>query len=55
MESAIRRVVNLRIQGASIYWLEDGAEAILLLRSFYKSNRWQCLQRMATSPTAVTL
>jgi hypothetical protein len=54
MESAIRRVVNLRIQGASIYWLEDSAEAILLLRSFYKSNRWSCLQRMATTPTAVT-
>lgn len=55
MESAIRRVVNLRIQGASIYWLEDSAEAILLLRSFYKSNRWMCLQRMATSTAAFTL
>jgi hypothetical protein len=54
MESAIRRVINLRIQGASIYWLEDSAEAILLLRSFYKSNRWWCLERMATSPAAVT-
>ena len=49
MESAIRRVVNLRIKGASIYWLEDSAEAILLLRSFYKSNRWSLLRRMATS------
>ena len=48
MESAIRRVVNLRIKGASIYWLEDSAEAILLLRSFYKCNRWNDLHRMAT-------
>ena len=48
MESAIRRVVNLRIKGASIYWLEDNAEAILLLRSFYKCNRCGDLHRMAT-------
>jgi len=32
MESAIRRVVNLRLKGASIYWLEKTAEAMLLLR-----------------------
>ena len=50
VESAIRRVVNLRIKGASIYWLEESVEGILLLRSFYKSNRWWCLERMATKP-----
>jgi hypothetical protein len=47
VESAIRRVINLRIKGASIYWLPQSVEAILLLRSFYKSGRWNCLQRMA--------
>jgi hypothetical protein len=47
VESAIRRVINLRIKGASIYWLPESVEAILLLRSFYKSGRWNCLQRMA--------
>jgi len=50
MESAIRRVVNLRIKGASIYWLEESAEAILLLRSFYKSRRWNILRRLAAYP-----
>ena len=49
MESAIRRVVNLRIKGASIYWLEENIEAILLLRSYYKCRRWPLLQRMAMS------
>ena len=49
VESAIRRVINLRIKGASIYWLEHNVEAIILLRSFYKSNRWPLLQRMAAS------
>ena len=47
VESAIRRVINLRIKGASIYWLPESVDAILLLRSFYKSGRWNCLQRMA--------
>lgn len=44
MESAIRRVVNLRLKGASIYWSEETAEAMLLLRSFYKSGRWNMLK-----------
>ena len=49
MESAIRRVVNLRLKGASIYWLEETAEAMLLLRSFYKSGRWDMLNSLACS------
>jgi hypothetical protein len=49
MESAIRRVVNLRLKGASIYWLEETAEAMLLLRSFYKAGRWDMLNKLANS------
>ena len=49
MESAIRRVVNLRLKGASIYWLEETAEAMLLLRSFYKSGRWEMLNNLAST------
>lgn len=49
MESAIRRVVNLRLKGASIYWLEESAETMLLLRSFYKSGRWGMLNKLALS------
>ncbi len=49
MESAIRRVVNLRLKGASIYWLQDTAEAMLLLRSFYKSGRWDMLKNKTFS------
>ena len=54
VESAIRRVLNLRIKGASIYWLPESVDAILLLRSFYKSGRWNCLQRMAMTPVGVS-
>ena len=51
---AIRRVINLRIKGASIYWLPESVDAILLRRSFYKSGRWNCLQRMAMTPVGVS-
>ena len=47
MESAIRRVVNLRLKGASIFWLEEHAEQMLLLRTYYKSKRWQVLENKA--------
>ena len=30
------------------------SDAILLLRSFYKSGRWNCLQRMAMTPVGVS-
>ena len=35
IESGVRRVINLRLKGASIYWLEESANSMLLLRSFY--------------------
>lgn len=49
MESAIRRVVNLRLKGASIYWLRDNVEAMLLLRSYFKAGRWDTLKQFAYS------
>ena len=41
-------------RGASSYWLPESVDAILLLRSFYKSGRWNCLQRMAMTPVGVS-
>jgi hypothetical protein len=46
VESAIRRVVNLRLKGPGIFWLRDSAEDMLLLRSFYKAGRWGTLKHM---------
>ena len=51
IESAIRRVVNLRLKGASIYWHKKSAEAVLLLRSYYKAGRWNHLERQALTTT----
>jgi hypothetical protein len=51
IESTIRRVVNLRLKGASIYWHKKSAEAVLLLRSYYKAGRWNHLERQALTIT----
>ena len=55
VESAIRRVINLRVKGPAIYWLKENVEHILLLRSFYKSRRWKCLQRFAYSAAGLQM
>jgi hypothetical protein len=47
VESGIRRVVNLRLKGPGIFWHEEVADAMLLLRSYYKAGRWDLLRNMA--------
>lgn len=42
-ESAIRRVINLRLKGNSKFWLEDNAEGMLMLRSYLKAGRFDDL------------
>ena len=51
MESAIRRVVNLRLKGPAIYWNVGTAEAMLTLRSYFKAGRWNMLKSQAVIPT----
>lgn len=41
VESAIRRVINLRIKGPGIFWEEENAEAMVVLRAAALSGRWQ--------------
>ncbi|MCP4932800.1 MAG: hypothetical protein GY927_01040 [bacterium] len=52
IESAIRRVVNLRLKGPAIFWCKGHAEELLMLRSFYKSGQWHLFKKMAHSPLA---
>jgi len=54
MESAIRRVVNLRLKGGGIFWHEDHAEQMLLLRTYYKSKHWQVLTNKAFATPKAT-
>ncbi len=51
MESAIRRVVNLRLKGAGIHWCHQTPEAMIRLRSYFKSGRWNMLKNLAVAPT----
>ena len=39
IESTVRRVLNLRMKGASIFWTKENAEDMILLRAYYKSGR----------------
>jgi len=52
IESAVRRVVNLRLKGPAIFWCKSNAEHLLMLRSYYKSGRWEQFKKMAFSPLA---
>jgi hypothetical protein len=40
IESAIRRVINLRLKGNSIFWEEENAEGMLQVRGLVLSGRW---------------
>jgi hypothetical protein len=41
IESTIRRVINLRLKGTSLFWEEANAEAVLQLRAAVLSGRWE--------------
>lgn len=41
VESAVRRVINLRLKGNGIYWREENAEGMLLLRAAAVTGRWE--------------
>lgn len=41
VESAIRRVINLRLKGPGLMWREENAEAALALRAAAVTGRWE--------------
>jgi len=41
VESAIRRIVNLRLKGAGMFWLKHNGEGFLHLRCQAKAGQWQ--------------
>ena len=50
IESSIRRVINLRLKGNGIFWLEENAEAVLALRAAVVYERWdETMDRMSAS------
>jgi len=43
IESAIRRVINLRFKNASTFWNEEKVEKMYFLRGALVSKRWDIL------------
>ena len=41
VESAIRRVINLRLKGPGLMWREENAEGALVLRAAAVTDRWE--------------
>ena len=39
IESAVRRVINLRVKGNAVYWLRDNTETMIRLRAWIKACR----------------
>ncbi|MEM6963754.1 MAG: hypothetical protein AAF573_03245 [Bacteroidota bacterium] len=40
MESAIRRIINLRFKSASSFWLSENLESLISLRCIFLAGRW---------------
>jgi hypothetical protein len=47
IESAMRRVINLRLKGNGIYWREENVEGMLVLRAAVLTGRWQEMMEAA--------
>lgn len=52
IESAVRRIVNLRLKGSSIFWKEEHAEGLLHLRAQLLSGRWTDYVHQILEPEA---
>jgi hypothetical protein len=52
VESAIRRVINLRLKAPGTFWTRQMAECFLFLRAQLLSGRWDILLANLTGKTA---
>lgn len=50
VESAVRRIVNLRLKGAGIFWDVQNAEGLLHLRARYLSGDWDSYMSQIFEP-----
>jgi hypothetical protein len=51
IESAVRRVINLRVKSNAVYWLRDNAETMIRLRAWIKAGRAEELFQQTTCIT----
>jgi len=43
VESAIRRVINLRFKSASTFWKHENVEKLIFLRAIFLAGRWNIM------------
>ena len=43
VESAVRRIINLRFKGSSTFWLKENLEKLIVLRCVFLAKRWTIL------------
>jgi len=46
VESAIRRIVYLRMKSPCVFWTAVGANSMIMLRSYLKIGRWNNLMQV---------
>jgi len=51
IESAIRRIINLRFKNASTFWLEENVEKLYFLRAALVAGRWDILMNNIVKQT----
>jgi hypothetical protein len=51
IESAVRRVINLRVKSNGVYWLRENAETMIRIRSWLKAGRSEELFHQTTCIT----
>ena len=52
IESAVRRIVNLRLKSNAKFWKKSNAEGMILLRSYLKAGRFDDLVDWSISRSA---
>lgn len=52
MESAVRRIINLRMKSNAKFWLEVNAEGMIMVRSYLKAGRFDDLINWSISSAA---
>ena len=51
IESAVRRVINLRVKSNAVYWTRENAETMIRLRAWIKAGRGEELLQQTTCVT----
>ena len=51
VESAIRRVINLRIKGTGLFWIREHAENVIMLRSLVLTGKLKAACRKGLQMT----